>query len=115
MVHRMLLTGLLAFAVAVVAGAQEKKDEKKADEPRKGTVTGTVAAKGDNWIEIKADGEEKPRRYFIAYKKNVGPDKDMIAKIKETPEKTRVRIEWFFQERLRVETLEVLKASEKDK
>jgi hypothetical protein len=51
-----LLTGAWLFAA----------DEKKADE-KKGTVVGEVAAKGEGprWIEVKADGEEKARRYFV--------------------------------------------------
>lgn len=32
------------------------------EEPRIGTVTRIVAAKGDTGIEVHADGEEKPRR-----------------------------------------------------
>ena len=44
-----------------------------------------------------------------------GLDKDMLAKIKETPVSSRVRIEWVFEERLRVEKIEVLKKPEKDK
>ena len=34
----------------------ELKAEKKAEEGRKGTVTGVVTAKGEAWIEVKADG-----------------------------------------------------------
>ena len=62
------------FAVAAVgfglaAGtAQDRKDDKKKEETRKGTVTGLVTARGDNWIEVKADGEEKGRRYVPHWK-----------------------------------------------
>jgi hypothetical protein len=81
-------------------------------------VTGIVTAKGDNWIEVKADGEEKGRRYVPhwrggAPKDGGGPDKEMVAKIKEIPLKARVRLEWAFEERPRVEKIEVLK-KEKD-
>jgi hypothetical protein len=119
--YRTMLAGLLACVVATAASAQDKKDEKKADEPRKGTVTGIVAAKGDNWIEIKADGEEKARRYVPHWRGGApasggGPDKDVVAKIKGTPLHARVRIEWVFEERPRVEKIEVLRApAEKDK
>jgi hypothetical protein len=108
--------GFLLPGVDMAPGADEKKDE-----PRKGTVTGIVTAKGDNWIEIKADGEEKGRRYLPHWKGGLpkdggGPDKDMVAKIKSTPLKSRVRIEWVFEERPRVVMLEVLrKPDEKDK
>jgi len=113
MPHRFLAVGLLMLGLTISARAEDKKDEKK-DEARKGTVTGIVTAKGDNFIEIKADGEEKARRYVPHWRGGApaqggGPDKDMVAKIKETPVKARVRIEWVFEERPRVEKIEVLK------
>jgi hypothetical protein len=111
---RLVLAGLLAVGCGLCATAQEKKDDKKKDEPRKGTVTGVVSAKGENWIEVKADGEEKGRKYVPHWKGGLpkdggGPDKDVVAKIKDTPLKTRVRLEWVFEERPRVVKLEVLK------
>jgi hypothetical protein len=108
-----------AILFASSAGlAQEKKKEKDPDEGKRGTVTGVVVSKGDNFIEVKADGEEKARKYFLQWKGGQpkdggGPDKEMGAKIKETPLKARVRLEWFFQERPRVEKIEVLKKEEK--
>ena len=41
--------------------------------------------------------------------KGGGLDKAMIAEIKKLPLKSRVRIEWAFEERPRVEKIEVLK------
>src|SRR5262245_25323736 len=107
----------VAMALGTAATAAVADDPKKDDE-KKGTVTGLVTAKGDNWIEVKADGEEKARRYVPhwrggAPKDGGGPDKDMVAKIKEVPLKARVRLEWSYQERPRVEKIEVLK-KEKD-
>ena len=120
----MLARCLFAAAVclAVPAFAQEKKDdkkeEKKDEKERKGTVSGVVTAKGDNWLEVQADGEEKARRYVPHWKggapdKGGGPDKDMVAQIKKVEVKARVRIEWEFEERARVVKLEVLKKEEK--
>lgn len=102
-----------ALTLCPTATAHDKKDDKK-DQPRKGTVTGVVTEKGDNWIEVKADGEEKARRYVPHWRGGLpkdggGPDKDMVAKIKETPVKSRVRLEWVFEERPRVEKIEILK------
>ena len=101
-----------------VAKAAAHGDEKK--EHRKGTVTGVVTAKGDNWIEVKADGEEKGRRYVPHWrggnpKDGGGPDKKMLAEIKAVPIKSRVRLEWTFEERPRVEKIEVLKKAEQEK
>ncbi len=111
-----------AVCLAVPAFAQEKKDEKKEEKKdekeRKGTVTGVVSAKGDNWLEVKADGEEKARRYVPHWRggapdKGGGPDKDMVAQIKKVEVNARVRLEWEFEERARVVKLEVLKKEEK--
>jgi hypothetical protein len=105
-------TSLAAVTLIVVFAFSCRAEElKKKDEEKKGTVTGVVTAKGDNWIEVKADGEEKPRRYVPHWRGNAsgGLDKEMVAKIKETPLKARVRLEWVFEERPRVEKIEVLK------
>lgn len=124
---RRLLAVSLALAFTSAASAQDKKDDKKPDEKdRKGTVTGVVTAKGDpakneNWIEVKADGEEKGRRYVPHWKGGApaaggGPDKAMIAELKKVNLKDRVRLEWVFEERPRVEKIEVLKGeAKKDK
>lgn len=98
----------------------EKKDDKKSEEGRKGTVTGVVTAKGDNWIEVKADGEEKARRYVPHWKggnpdKGGGPDKEMVAEIKKVAVNSRVKLDWAFEERPRVEKIEVLKKPEEKK
>jgi hypothetical protein len=116
MSHLMRWVGVAAVALAVsAAGGGQEPRRKDADEGKKGTVTGVVTAKGENWIEVKADGEERPRRYVPHWKGGLpkdggGPDKEVVAKIKSIPVKARVRLEWSFQERPRVETIEVLKA-----
>jgi hypothetical protein len=94
--------------------ANKKKDvHHKAEEGRKGTVTGVVTAKGENWIEVKADGEEKARRYVPHWRGGApadggGPDKEMVARIKEIPLESRVKLDWKFEERPRVEKIHVL-------
>ncbi len=105
----LLAAGLLGFAAS--AAADDKKDEN-----RKGTVTGVVTKKDDagKWIEVKADGEVKARKYVPhwrggAPKDGGGPDKKMVAEIKKVALKSRVRLEWVFEERPRVEKIEVLK------
>jgi len=108
-----------ALAVALIGGvaaAQDKEKDKK-EEPRKGTVTGEVTAKGDNWIEVKGDGEEKARRYVPHWvggnpSQGGGPDKKMVETIKGLKVGSRVRVEWEFEERPRVVKVEVLKAPE---
>jgi hypothetical protein len=115
----MIIRGCFAWFVTLsvfglgLAVADDKKDDKKTEE-RKGT------AKGENWIEIKADGEEKGRRYVPHWRGGApnaggGPDKEMIAKLKDIPVNSRVRMEWVFEERPRVEKIEILKKSDAKK
>jgi hypothetical protein len=129
-----LLFGLGAMGLCLTAGSAEekkpdekktekkgeKKDEKKSEEGRKGTVTGIVTAKGDNWIEVKADGEEKARKYVPHWRGGApaaggGPDKEMVAEIKKVAVNSRVKLDWVFEERPRVEKIEVLKKAEDKK
>jgi hypothetical protein len=114
MSHLLRLAGILVVALAVTTAGRADDAKTSPDEGKKGTVTGVVTAKAENWIEVKADGEEKARRYVPHWKGGLpkhggGPDKDMVAKIKEVPVKARVRLEWSFHERPRVEKIEVLK------
>jgi hypothetical protein len=104
----------LTLAAVLIVQVGTKAGEPKKDGEKKGTVTGVVTAKGPNWIEVKADGEEKARRYVPHWRGGLpkdggGPDKEMVAKLKEVPLKARVRLEWVFEERPRVEKIEVLK------
>ena len=107
------ISAVLVLALANFGGRTTAEEPKKEGE-KKGTVTGVVTARGENWIEVKADGEEKARRYVPHWrggnpKDGGGPDKEMVAKIKEVPVKARVRLEWTFEERPRVEKIEVLR------
>ena len=116
----LLALGLVTPVVAAPQKAEEKKDEKKDEKGRKGTVTGIVTAKGDNWVEVKADGEEKARRYTPPWKggnpsQGGAFDKEVVGKIKETPLQSRVTLDWSFDERPRVEKIEVLKKGEPKK
>lgn len=110
----LLLALVLSIGVAWTSATSAAEEEK-----RKGTVTGIVTAKGPNWIEVKADGEEKARRYTPHWKGGLpkdggGLDKLMLAEIKKVPLKSRVQVEWSFEERPRVEKIEVLMAAPKE-
>src|SRR5262249_9698325 len=125
MTARRLFSGLvLLVLLGVAVSADEKKDgkkDKKEPPKKKGTVVGKVTAKDKNWVEVKADGEAKARRYFPHWRGGApaaggGLDKKTLAAIAKIKVGSRVRIEWVFAERLRVEKIEVLKAApEKDK
>ena len=107
------------FVLAMVLVAGLSAGEKKAgkDDRRKGTVVGVLTAKGDNFIEVKADGEEKARRYVPHWRGGLpkdggGYDKKILEQVKEIPLKSRVRLEWSFQERPRIDKIEVLKKAD---
>lgn len=107
-------------AVAMVQPNQPEKKNGAKEEPRKGTVTGIVTAKGDTWIEVQADGEEKPRRYVPHWRGGApqdggGLDKAMIAEIQKVPLKSRVELKWSFEERPRVEAIKILRKGDEKK
>jgi hypothetical protein len=73
-----------------------------------------LVAKTESIIDVKADGEERPRRYVPEWKdgspaQGGGFDKEMLKIIKELKVGSRVRLEWKFDERPRVVKVEVLK------
>lgn len=77
----------------VPSAAQEKR--------RTGTLSGVVIDKGNSkdgrngWVEVKADGDEKGRRYWpVADAKVGGPDREILATIRKVEIGSRVRMEW---------------------
>lgn len=105
----LIALGLLLAASGTPAG--EKKEEKKR---RGGTIIGVVTAKGKGFVEVKADGEERARKYVPhwvggAPAKGGGLDKNMLKTIDAVKVGSRVRLVWEFEERPRVVRLEVLK------
>ena len=105
--------GTMALTEGESAAADEKGAEKKS-----GTVVGKVTGKGENFIEILADGEERTTRYVLPWvggtpAQGGGPDKKLAAEIGKVPVNSRVRATWFFEERKRVKTIEVLKGDDK--
>jgi hypothetical protein len=122
MLLRSLLAGVVAFVLLgglPLAGGEKKDPKGKDKEKRGGTVVGVLAAKGDNYIEVKADGEEKARKYVPYWRggapdKGGGLDKEMLKTFKTLKVGSRVRLEWEFDERPRVVRVEMLKAAGKD-
>lgn len=85
--------GLALMWLSSAGVTQEKR--------RTGTLSGVVTGKGNSkdgrngWVEVKADGEEKGRRYWPAADKKVGgPDREILAAIRKVEIGVRVRMEW---------------------
>lgn len=108
---------LLAGAIGADVPGDDKTDE---PEKKSGSVVGVLTAKGTAWIEVKADGEQKARRYVAnwvggAPQEGGGPDKKVVKLIEELTLGSRLRLEWKFDERPRIVKVEVLKnAADKD-
>jgi|SRR5581483_4463466 len=98
--------------------AQDKgKKEKNPLEGKKGKTIGTLSAKGEAFIEVKADGEEKARKYVPEWKGGApaaggGPDKEMLKVFSTLKVGSRVEVEWVFHERFRALKVTVLKAAD---
>jgi hypothetical protein len=118
LVHTALILGLgFAFiAPALQAGEKEPGKEKKdGKEGKKGTVIGMLVGKGTNYIEIKADGEETPRKYVPQWKGGKpadggGLDKEILKAFDSLKVGSRVEVQWMFEERLRALSIKVLEA-----
>jgi hypothetical protein len=110
----------IGFFVSPVSGLQKEEKKEAKEEKRKGKVTGEVTAKGEWWLEVQADGEDKGRKYFPPWRGGLpkdggGPDKDTIKLIKEMEVDSRIQLEWVFEERARIEKVDVLKKPVKKK
>ncbi len=132
-VARFLIAGALLAGIWVSAGdpghavlgapgdKKEAKDEKKEEKKkRSGGVVGTLTKRGPNFVEVKADGEEKARRYVPRWvggapAQGGGFDKKTLKAIGGLKEGSRVRLEWEFEERPRVVRIEMLKGTEEKK
>ena len=116
-----LSAALLGMTGPSVHGQDKDKKEKNPLEGKKGKAIGLLTAKDANSIEVKADGEEKARRYVPQWvggapAQGGGFDKKTLKTISELKVGSRVEVEWLFEERLRILSVKVLKLpAEKDK
>lgn len=110
-----LMCAVSATAPAALAQEKDKKKEKNPLEGKKGTVIGILVSKGKNFIEVKAAGEEKGRKYIPhwvggAPAQGGGPDKKMLKVFSELKIGSRLEVDWHFEEHLRVVGVKVLQA-----
>ena len=64
-------------------------------------LTGILTAKGGNWIEVQADGEQAAKRYYPCWQ-NGHFDPAMLAVIGKLLVNNRVQLAWITQEQLRI-------------
>ena len=105
------------FLTAAVLRAEEEAPPPPAEEPQSGTVTGILTAKGEGWIEVKAEGEKESRRYLPFWHGGMpdeggGLDQAMVETIAKIPVTNLVRLEWKMEEHRRIVRLEVVKPAE---
>ena len=104
-----VLTILLLGAISSGAGAQEKNSS----EGKKGKTIGTLTEKSEKFIEVKADGEEKARRYVPRWvggapDQGGGLDKKVVKSFIALQVGSRVEVEWVYEERFRALSVKVL-------
>src|SRR3954467_7308801 len=97
-----LLCVALALGLVVLAPAQEKK-AKDPLEGKTGTTVGKLVGKGKGTIEVKADGEEQPRKYVPEWvggnpAQGGGLDKAVLKTFEALKIGSRVEVEWVFHE-----------------
>jgi hypothetical protein len=103
-----------AFVMCCQSDAQEKKK-------RTGTLTGEMKSSKkapnniNHLIEVLADGEEKERKYRVAYDpKAKGPIPEVLEKVRAAKVGDRVRLEWVEGEGYNITAFEVLKKKKDD-
>jgi hypothetical protein len=77
-------------------------------------VIGVLVAKDKGSIDVKADGEEKARKYVPHWRGGApaqggGPDKEMLQTFAKLKVGSRIEVKWEFEERLRAVAVKVLK------
>jgi len=74
----------------------EKKDVHDDKEARTGKSIGILVSKGDKFIELRGDGEEKPRKYYARYLSEPKPgfDPEVLKTFNKLTIGSRLQLEW---------------------
>ncbi len=115
---QMKKTMATALAGAALMASALAPQASLAAEGDKGRLDGMLTAKGENWIEVRADDAKESKRYVANWvgglpKDGGGPDKAMLETIKKLRVPNRVRLNWAFIERLRVVSVEWFEPTDK--
>lgn len=101
------------FAILCNGSADALAVHEKKDKTKQGRTMGFLTAKKDNFIEVKADGEVKGRKYVPRWIGGLpadggGFDKAMLKTFRTLKIGSRVEVNWVFEERLRAVKVKVL-------
>src|SRR5690349_12255105 len=82
--------------------------------PQTGVTEGVLTNKGENWIAVRADGEQESTKLVPRWIGGVptngrGPDERALAKIREVGIGSRLKVAWLRDGHLRVVDIQVLK------
>lgn len=99
-------------------GERDTTEHNPKSEGTKGELAGLLVARGDNWIEVKADGGDKIKRYIPHWRGGMpeaggGPDRDMLDNIAVLVIGNRVKLSWSYEEHLRIENVKMLEVKER--
>lgn len=105
-----------AVLIAVLACSLFLTSLAAAEGPVGGTLTGILTAKGDDWIEVKADGADGAVRYWPFWRggNDGGFDQDMLSAIRKLVVPNRVELTWKMEERPRIVSVRMLVPEEKE-
>jgi hypothetical protein len=90
---------VLLAAAAVVAAAWSAAAVVAEEEPAGGTATGILVAKGETWIDVKAEGAKEAVKYRAQWiggnpDQGGGPDKATVEAIKKLVVPNLVKVVW---------------------
>ncbi|HYF52045.1 MAG TPA: hypothetical protein VEJ63_21730 [Planctomycetota bacterium] len=99
-------------------GERKEGERKEGDRKDAQVVEGTLAAKGENWIEVKAANSDKTAKFIPEWiggmpDKGGGFDKEVIEKIAKLKVGSRVLVHWKQDEHLRVINVKALDGGER--
>ena len=118
---KLVYLGALTLVLGVGVGVQAADEAARVVEQAvviEGTTEGVLVAKGDNWIEVKAENQTQALRFRAPWigglpKNGGGPDALVVKAIKALRVPNRVRVAWKTLEGPRVVGVETLETGDK--
>lgn len=110
---------VVEIQVLNLPGQETEKNETNQNEApaqKEGAFAGIVLEKGENWISIRPNGEQEPKKFFPRWigglpKDGGGFDKEALRAIREVSVGAAVQVGWKWEERLRLTSMRVITAA----